>query len=390
MTFIQDGTAVTVAGAFVFGMVLALLGSIKLPLAKRLNLSEVRVGWLLSALNLALIPMMLVSGMLIDGLGVKGVLLVGALGTGSALFALAMTTNFAGIQVAILALGIGGACLSSGSSVLMPRVFFPGNEAASLNLGNVFFGLGALVTPALADFLIAALGYRRAVGLLAVLGLSPAVLAALASGEALLVPPGRLDFGSVLSDPVVWLAGLVFLCYGPLEGSIGTWATTYLTDLGFREHRAALMLSGFWLAFLAARLGIALAQKEGYLPKATEPWLIVGLALGAAVCLGNLAGARTPTAGASGLLLLGMCFGPIFPTLVAILYESVDKRVHGTAYGAMFSIGSVGSLVLPPVIGTYARKKSVQRAMRIPLVVALLLALATVLLGLVRELVHPR
>jgi hypothetical protein len=56
----------------------------------------------------------------------------------------------------------------------------------------------------------------------------------------------------------------------------------------------------------------------------------------------------------------------------------------------MFSIGSVGSLVLPPVIGTYARKKSVQKAMRIPLVVALLLALATVLLGLVRELVHPR
>src|SRR5262249_48920163 len=154
--------------------------SIKLPLAKRLNLSETRVGWLLSALNLALIPMMLLSGMLIDSIGVKGVLLVGALGTGAALFALALTSSFVSARLAILALGLGGACLSAGSNVLMPRVFFPGNEAASLNLGNVFFGLGALVTPALADFLITVLGYRRAVGLLAVVGLSPAVLAALA------------------------------------------------------------------------------------------------------------------------------------------------------------------------------------------------------------------
>src|SRR5262245_24984418 len=87
-------TAVTISGAFVFGMVLALLGSIKLPLAKRLALDEARVGALLSALNLALVPMMLLSGVLIDTLGVQPVLIVGSLLTALAIFALTLRRSY--------------------------------------------------------------------------------------------------------------------------------------------------------------------------------------------------------------------------------------------------------------------------------------------------------
>ena len=79
----MDGTPLllttTVTGAFVVGMLLALLGSIKLPLAQRLGIDETRVGLLLSALTLALIPMMLVSGLLIDKWGAEGVLTGGCL-----------------------------------------------------------------------------------------------------------------------------------------------------------------------------------------------------------------------------------------------------------------------------------------------------------------------
>ena len=50
---LQGVTLVTASSAFVFGMVLALLGSLKLALAKRMSLGEHRIGGLLSALNLA-------------------------------------------------------------------------------------------------------------------------------------------------------------------------------------------------------------------------------------------------------------------------------------------------------------------------------------------------
>ena len=63
MLELRPETAVTVSAAFVFGMVLALLGSLKLSLSKRLNLGEGRIGVLLSAFNFALMPMMLLTGL---------------------------------------------------------------------------------------------------------------------------------------------------------------------------------------------------------------------------------------------------------------------------------------------------------------------------------------
>ena len=50
-------------------------------------------------------------------------------------------------------------------------------------------------------------------------------------------------------NPLAWhllLAGLVFLFYAPVEGSVGVWSTTLLTEAGCSERRAAIILSCFW------------------------------------------------------------------------------------------------------------------------------------------------
>lgn len=382
MAGLQSVTAVTIASAFTFGMVLALLGSIKLPLAKRLALTEERVGGLLAALNLSLIPMMLISGILVDVLGVKGVLLAGSLVTASGLFVLAVCESYASTLAAILLAGAGGSCLSTAGSVLMQPAFFPDNAAASQNLGNVFFGVGAFVTPTLGELLIQGLGYRRAIGLLALVALVPAALAAITEAACFPAPGMHAGIATVLVHPVVWMVGLAFWLYGPLEGSVGTWATTYLTEVGFSQRRAALLLSGFWLTFLASRLGAALLQERGVLRTVSDPWLILLFAAAAAVCLGNMAGATTRTSGGLGLLAVGVFFGPIFPTLVGILFSHFPEAERGTAFGAMFAIGATGGLVVPPAIGAYARRTSVRTAMRVPMVVSLLLTLVMLLLGL--------
>jgi fucose permease len=382
MSGFQTVTAVTISGAFVFGMLLVLLQSLRAVLAKRFDLSGPRVDWLLSALNLSLIPMMLLSGILSDKLGVQSVLLVGSLVTAVAVFLLALSGTGLKALGAILLAGAGGASLSTGSSVLMSKAFFPDNEPASQNLGNVFFALGALVTPAFVATLLQRLDYRRALGGVALLCLLPALLAALTEPSAFRIDGGPADLGAVLRSPILWLAGLAFLLYAPLEGSLGTWATQYLTDRGFRERRAAWLLSGFWLMFLAGRLVTALLQENGTLPKnAAAAGLMVVLALASAVFLGNMAGARTRFSGALGLLLVGAFFGPIFPTLVGMLFVRFPHE-RGTAFGAMFAIGAVGNLVLPPLIGAHARRVTIQRAMTIPMVMALLLALATLVFGL--------
>src|SRR5262249_46322965 len=102
----------------------------------------------------------------------------------------------------------------------------------------------------------------------------------------------------------------------------------------------------------------------------------------AAVTVGNLVGAPANRKAGWGFLVLGLILGPIFPTLVSI----VLKLGHppGTAYGTMLAIGSLARLGRPPLIGLYARGRSVQHALRIPLVLALLMAAAATVLGLLR------
>jgi fucose permease len=373
-------TAVTISGAFVFGMVLALLGSLKLALAKRLDLGEARIGGLLSALNLALIPMMLLNGVLIDLWGVRGVMALGSVVTALAIYSLALQPTYARAFTAILLAGLGGAGLSTASIVLMPQAFPPLQSAAALNLGNVFFALGALITPVLADVLLRTLEFRRTVSLLALLCLVPAVACVLPGNLSLTEQASRSTLQGLIESPLLWLAGLVFFFYAPLEGSLSIWATTYLTELGHGEHRAAWLLSGFWTTFLASRLLAAFALHR--LPETWNPWWpMVLLALLAAVVLGNISGTARPRRARLGLLVLGFLLGPIFPTLVAMLFRW-HPQAQGTAYGLMFAIGSLGSLILAPVIGASARRRNVQTALRIPMLLALWLTAAALLFGL--------
>jgi fucose permease len=375
-------TAATIAGAFVFGMVLTLLGSIKLALAKEFGIDEARVGWLVSALNLALIPAMLLSGFLIDRWDARPVLILGSVLTAMGLYSLTLRKTFGWALLSVLLIGLGGACVSTSSVVLMPRAFF-GHEqtAASLNLGMVFFGLGSLMTTSLADLLLRTVRFRWTLGLLALVCLVPAGIAAAPFKEEVLLREPSESVG-IFTNPGLWLAGLVLLLYMPLEFAVGTWATTYLTDRDYRDNWAAWLLSGFWLTFLASRLGMAFLEHSGILPAGGGPWMIVFLGILAAVALGHLVGASTRGNAGLGLLLLGAILGPIFPTLVGLVFRQYPAHQHGTAYGTLFAIGSVGGLILPPIIGTYARRRGVQKALKIPLFQALLLSAIALVLAL--------
>jgi fucose permease len=384
MTGFQAITAVCISGAFVVGMVFALLPSLRGPLSKRQGLDEAQINGLFTALSLALIPMMFLSGALCDVLSPRIVLIAGGLLTAAALLFLPTRPSYFATLFSVLAIGLGGACISAATIVLMPLAFFGKNTdlAASLNLGNVFFGLGALVTPALIDLMMRGLDLRRTLGIVAAIFFVPVVLASVApSGQFGAIEPQSAHLENVFGSPLLWLAALVFLLYGPLEWSVSTWAIKYLTDLGYRERRAALVLAGFWLAFLGARLLTALWQHGGGLNESWNAILICVLAIVAAIALGDLAGAGSRANAGFGLILLGAALGPIFPTLVALLFKQFPSH-RGTAYGAMFGLGSVGSLFLPRWMDAYARRKSVQYALRVPNVVCWLLFVASLLLAL--------
>jgi fucose permease len=373
--------AVTCSAAFVAGMLVVLLDSLKGILADRFKISEVRAGNILPFCNLALILLLPVSGVLVDLLGVRPVLIGGSLLLAGALCSLTLCRNYTAALGWILLAATGTVCLNVASVVLMPIAFGFGQVEllASLNLGFIFLTLGALMTPTLADVLLRTLDFRRALAILALICLVPAVIAAVSSAdparEARVFMGQRFDPAAVLSNVIIWLMAVAFMCYATVEFLVSTWGTTYLiVDQGYRESRAVWLMFGFWLAFLASRFLLILGVRQGILGQQGAAVLIFILAIVPALLLGYLGDAARPRSSAWALLLFGFVVGPIYPTLAALLLESFPNQ-QGTAYGIACSASFVGSGVLTLLLAMLARRRSILTALRLLIVLVVVMAL---------------
>lgn len=146
----------TIAGGVTFGMLLSLMAGSRRTLVEWLGLQPDQAGGLVSVLTLVLIPGSIAAGLLTDLTGGKWIIALGSvLAAVSLLLLLSCTSQTYGrCLLAIVVAGMGAACLNVGTAVLMPRAFFDDNPVAATNLGFVFVGLGALLTPVVGDLLL--------------------------------------------------------------------------------------------------------------------------------------------------------------------------------------------------------------------------------------------
>ena len=375
-----------IAGLLACGMGVALLGSVKIALAQRLQMDEARVGGLVSMFGFAMIPVMLTMGFLTDLLDKQVVVIAGSFLISASLLILARSTKYWSALVAVLLLSAGWSALVNVLNVLMQSAF-GGTQTYAMNMGNSFFCLGAFLTPLLIAFLLPRTGFAPALFVLAALALVSGALAFGVDFEALLPPavegadPG---IGVLLSDRIMWLTALALLFYAPMEATMAAWATTYLGDKGMAEGRAATTLSGFWLAFMCSRLATALIVARFPLPAGGDTLLIIALSiLCILVWVGAAFGRGRATAGTM-VVLAGLVFGPTFPTIIGVLMGHVSQDISpvlgGRAVGLFFMIGGVGWSVIPILIGAYARKTSIQRGFLIAVAAAVGLAVMAVAL----------
>jgi MFS family permease len=347
-------TAATIGGAVLFGMSQALLGRLKLAMARRGTAEDGQIRRALLVLNVAVVPLILLCGVLTDYCGARLMLVAGSVALAMGLVSVSLRPTHPHVLPALLVAAFGAAALGTASTVLMPRAFFTPEEiAASLNLGYVFIALGALLAPVLTDVLLQTLELRRTLALLALLALLPAFLAVLPGSEPPNEPPVS---GAFFADPAGWLAMLVLLFYAPLEAAISLWTFTLLAQRGQDEREATSLLSGFWAAFLASRLLVALAQHLNYLTQWWDRSLIVVLPLVAAVVL-------------------------VLPTLLGTIFRHVASAERGTVYGLVFAAGSLGSAALAPFLKLRTRPP-LQAALRVPIFLALFVTAIALVWGL--------
>src|SRR5262245_36772364 len=244
-----------VAALLVSGMGVALLGSVKVPLARRLEIDEARVGGLVSIFGFTMIPVIFAAGLLTDLVGRQLVMVAGGGLMAVSLLTLARARSYGAALAAVVLMSAGWALMINVGNVLTP-IAFGGEKAYATNLANVYFGIGAFLTPLLIAWLVGRLTLPPALTLAGCLPLVPALLALGVDLTDTGSGAGADDagLGTLLADPMLWLCGLALFFYGPLEASVAAWATTYLGERGVREQTAAGLLSGFWLSYMATRL----------------------------------------------------------------------------------------------------------------------------------------
>jgi fucose permease len=311
---------------------------------------------------------------LTDLVGRQIVLTGGSVLLAISLVFLAQARAYSFALAAVILFSAAWALLINVGNVLTPLAF-PGSLAYATNLANVFFGLGAFLSPLAIAFLVRRYSFPLALAVLGGLSLVPAGLA-LGVDFSLLTPvypsstdlntTGSKDVYALFGDPILWLCGFALFFYGPLEASVSAWTTTYLGEKGLGEETASGLLSAFWLTFMGARLLTAFTLPPGW-----EAMFILVLSLACVVVLTGVVLGRSPKLAVGMVLGAGLVFGPIFPTIMAILLGHFDARLHGRAVGMLFAIGGIGWTAIPILIGAYARRTSVQRGFLIAVAAAI-------------------
>lgn len=374
-------TTMQVAALAAAGMCHALLGSIKVPLARRLKIEESRVGGLVGVFGFTLIPMAFAAGVLADSLGRDAVISGGCVLLILSVLLLATLENYSMAVVAVLLLGTGWSALvnvlnaTQGPSFLSESHVAKQNLPYAMNLGDFIFGMGAFVMPMATSAALRSLGIKRTFFAFAAILVVPLVLSLLVdvdqfvqrfaeilkaaepAGDGSAKSAAAQGIVGLLTDPFVWLCCLAFFLHVPVEACVATWATTLMIDRGVQERNAALLLSAFWLTFTVSRLIAALAFPAGQhgVMVVVLAVLLVGVILG-------LVASRKPWQTCALLIAAGMILGPIFPILIAFLVGHVDVSVQGRAIGLFFCIGGVGWAVIPFLVGKLADRSGVQKA----------------------------
>jgi fucose permease len=329
------------------------LSAVKGPLCRRLGRDENGGGGLVAAFHLAAIFLMLAAGIFCDRWGVGEVLIVGSLLAALGQAALAVCRNAPQAFAAVLLGGAGLACLSTGSLVLMPRVFYPQRPTAALCVGCLAFTLGTVAAPALGNALVLRRGLRTGLLILALFYLLPGIAVALTGGQS--TPLEAVSVPAWSFPPVLLAAGVALVAF-PMERTMATWSVQYLNETGHLPALASTLAVNFWVGFAAGRLGAGLFLGENDLVVMhPELWILFGLSVVAAIVLGNMIGTVSSRTASVGVFLTGFCLGPVFPLMVGMALRLYPDS-WGTAAAVINAGAALGGVTLLPLISAYGRR----------------------------------
>lgn len=350
-----------ILGCYAFvslGVSAALLGPALPTLAMKADAGLEQIGLIFVSMSLGYLTSAPIINTVGARIGTRNMLIVSPLVVITSMALLATGAHLTAFFVATYLLGLGQA----GTQVAYNALFGwqPEREgaqaSATLNRLNAFFGIGALIGP-----LVAALGYAltgdatpafwvaAAMALPLTLG---ALLASRTLHEYTRQQPGDASNGgaarAVLGAPVMWGMCLAMGLYVGCEVAFSGWATEFTRRMtGQSTAQAALAVSAFWTALALSRY-FTNVMVSRVRPVTLVALLILLSITGLLIMM--MAGPLTGGLALIGSFVVGLGFGPIYPTLIAIGIQRFPFAAQMIA-SILTSAGSAGALFVPALTG---------------------------------------
>lgn len=333
---------------FVYGLIAAMLGTLLPELSKRFSLTPAENSNIALAQAIGLIIASVSVGPLIDNKGKKTGLILGLGLVAVSLFVLPNVPGGA-LMAMFLLMGLGGGIIVTGANALVSDISEE-RRASTLNLLNLFFGLGGLATPFIASYFLAG----NTISLCYLVAVLTAITFVVNATAPMPPPTGERGFkfseaGKLLGQPTLFLLSLLLFLYVTCEVGVWNWLARHLIAQGIPESTALSILSlGFALGLLLGRVAVS-----PILIKVPAATVTLAASVLMAITTYGMLQASSPVAAGVCVFLAGLAMAPVFPTTLAMVGDAFPKMT-ATAMGIAITCGWIGLAVSSRIIGSIA------------------------------------
>ena len=95
--------------------------------------------------------------------------------------------------------------------------------------------------------------------------------------------------------------------------------------------------------------------------------------------------AKGPAVGIIGVILAGIAFAPIFPTIIGVTFSKFEPGLYGSIFGIVFATGLLGGTFVPKLIGNLSVGSTVQQSLYVALFISLALLVISLFIARVKN-----
>ncbi|WP_322745604.1 MFS transporter, partial [Plectonema radiosum] len=332
------------------------LGVLIPSIGKTYNLTSANITLLFLSQVTGYIFAALASSILSSRIGLARMLLLASISLTFALLIYAFSPYWWLMVAAGSLLGLGIGLIDAGINSYIAN---QQSQADLMGLLHGFYGIGALLGPAIATTLLAVklpwrsvyLVFAAVVGLM-VVGMLWAVISDFKPLTKRIKKSDKTasaNLGEALKTPTVLLAGLLLLVYVGTEASVGNWAYSVQNiSRGTPTLIAGYSVSAYWLGLTLGRFISGRFVKLWGANRTLNYSLIL-------LVLSLIAWWLLPNQLIS-LPLIGIALAPIFPLTIWLTPQRIPTAIVPAAIGFITSSASVGAAAIPSFAGYFASR----------------------------------